>query len=92
MNSPARKREFITVTEARMPTMRFYTAVFIAVMFAAESLVRLPPARRRGLEVGGTEPDPRVGGQDDQRPRASRKRRRLSRTRVELVESTEVAV
>ena len=38
MNSPARKREFITVTEARMPTMRFYTAVFIAVMFAAESL------------------------------------------------------
>src|SRR5882757_2095507 len=38
MNSPARNREFITVTEARMPTMRFYTAVFIAVMFAAESL------------------------------------------------------
>src|SRR5882757_8916229 len=37
MNSPARNREFKTVIEARMPTMRFYIAVFVAVMFAAES-------------------------------------------------------
>ena len=37
MNSSARDHGFVTTIEARTPTMRFYLAVFIAVIFAIES-------------------------------------------------------
>lgn len=38
MNSPGRDRRFLSTMEARKPTMHFYFAVFIAVIFAIQSL------------------------------------------------------